>query len=269
MAVALERLAPAQEVRVAPTVEPKFLLTTSIPTLDRLLGPFEAWRITLIDSGSDYVFHLTSLLCVRAVMEGSDVVFVDGGNSIDPYGIAAIAKRVGVERLDVLPRISVARAFTCYQMATLLNEMLAARVAETGARLVVLSCLPAMFLDEDVPALEAHQLFLRSMRAVRQVTRERGTITVATNAGLAKLHRRRGIRRILYETVDRWARFQHHRGGLRIAVPDMGVEELYRPVRPDQATLDDYAYALPRIRDLQEAIEPREVRASGHLRIEW
>ncbi len=269
MAVVLDQRAPGQKLQVLPKVEPKFLLTTSIPTLDRLLGPFEAGRITLIDSGSDYVFHLTSLLCVRAVMEGSDVVFVDGGNSVDPYGIAATAKRVGLERLDVLPRISVARAFTCYQMATLLNEMLAERVAETGARLVVLSCLPAMFLDEDVPALEAHQLFLRSMRAVRAVTRDRGTVTVATNSGLAKLYRRRGIRRVLYETVDRWARFQHHRGGLRITVPDMGVDELYRPVPASQATLDDYESAVPRIRDLQEAFEPREVRANDHLRFGW
>jgi len=269
MALALERPGIAPELRVAPKLEPAFLLTTSIPTLDRLLGPFEGGRVTLIDSGSDYVFHLTSLLCVRAVMEGSDVVFVDGGNSVDPYGIAATAKRVGLGRLEVLPRISVARAFTCYQMATLVNEMLAARVAETGARLVVLSCLPAMFLDEDVPTLEAHQLFLRSMRAVRAVTRERGTVTVATNVGLAKLHRRRGIRRVLYETVDRWARFQHHRGGLRITVPDLGVKELYRPVPANQATLDDYAYAAPRIRDLQEAFEPREARAREHLRYGW
>ena len=269
MAVALEQLAPAEELRLVPAVTPRFALTTSVPTLDRLLGPFESGRITLIDSGSDYVFHLTSLLCVRAIMEDSDVVFVDGGNSIDPYGIAAIAKRVGLARLEVLPRISVARAFTCYQMATLLNEMLAARVAETEARLVVLSCLPTMFLDEDVPALEAHQLFLRSMRAVRDVTRSRGTITVATNAGLAKLHRRKGIRRVLYESVDRWARFQHHRGGLRISVPELDVEELYRPVPANQATLDDYAYALPRIMDLQEGIEPREVRSSGYLRFGW
>src|SRR3972149_6119311 len=73
-------------------------LTTSIPVLDRLLGGFEAGRLTLIDSGSDYVFHLTSLLCVRAVMEGGEVVFVDGGNSIDPHGIARIAGRGGGAR---------------------------------------------------------------------------------------------------------------------------------------------------------------------------
>src|SRR3989337_2051356 len=54
-------------------------LTTSIPVLDRLLGGFEAGRLTLIDSGSDYVFHLTSLPCVRAGVGGGGVGVVGGG----------------------------------------------------------------------------------------------------------------------------------------------------------------------------------------------
>ena len=244
-------------------------LTTSIPVLDRLLGGFEAGRLTLIDSGSDYVFHLTSLLCVRAVMEGGEVVFVDGGNSVDPHGIARIAGRAGLARLDVLPRVHVARAFTCHQMATILMEQLGGKVRDSGASLVVLSCLPELYLDEDVSLSEAHQLFLRSMRAVKRVVEDRDVVGVATNAGLAKLYRRKSIRRVLYETVDRAVRFQHHRGGLKITVPDLGVEEMYRPVPADQTTLEDFASAVPRITDLQEAVEPKEVKASGYLRFAW
>ncbi len=245
------------------------LLTTSIPVLDRLLGGFEGGRVTLIDSGSDYVFHLMSLLCVRAVMEGSEVVFVDGGNTIDPHGIARIAGRAGLARLDVLPRVHVARAFTCHQLATVLMEQLEGEVRGAEAGLVVLSCLPELFLDEDVPLSEAHQLFLRSARAIRRVADESGAVVVATNAGLAKLYRRKSIRRVLYETADRTVRFQHHRGGLRISVPDLDVEETYRPVPPDQTTLEDFEHAVPRIRDLQEAVEPREVRPGGYLRMGW
>ena len=215
------------------------------------------------------MFHLTSLLCVRAVMEGDEVVFVDGGNSVDPHGIAAIARRVGLARLEVLPKVHVARAFTCHQMATILLEQLDEKVREVGAGLVVLSCLPELYLDEDVPLSEAHQLFLRSARAIRRAAEESGAVVVATNAGLAKLYRRKSIRRVLYETADRAVRFQHHRGGLRIVLPDLGVEELYRPVPPDQTTLEDFAYAVPRIRDLQQAVDPKEVKASGYLRFAW
>src|SRR3990172_4229749 len=190
-------------------------LTPSIPVLDRLLGGFEAGRLTLIDSGADYVFHLTSLLCVRAVMEGGEVVFVDGGNSVDPHGIARIAGRAGLARRGGLPRVHVARAFTCHQMATILMEQLGGKVRDSGASLVVLSCLPELYLDEDVSLSEAHQLFLRSMRAVKRVVEDRDVVGVATNAGLAKLYRRKSIRRGLYETVERAGRFQPHRGGLQ------------------------------------------------------
>lgn len=250
-------------------VQERRILTTSIPVLDRLLGGFEAGRLTLIDSGSDYVFHLASLLCVRAVMDGGEVVFVDGGNSIDPHGIARIARRAGLARLDVLPRVHVARAFTCHQMATILMEQLEGKVRDSGAGLVVLSCLPELYLDEDVTLSEAHQLFLRSMRAVKRVVEEHEVVGIATNAGLTKLYRRKSIRRVLYESVDRAVRFQHHRGGLKIVVPDLGIEEVYRSVPADQTTLEDFASAVPRIADLQEAVEPREVKASGHLRLAW
>ena len=52
-------------------------------------------------------------------------------------------------------------------------------------------------------------------------------------------------------------------------MPDLGIEELYRPVPPDQATLEDFAYPVPRIRDLQAAVDPKEVKASGYLHLGW
>ena len=99
-------------------LETRKVLTTSVPTLDRLLGSFEAGKLTLVDSGSDFVFHLTTLLCVRAVMEGGSVVFVDGGNSVDPHGMVALGRRAGLTREEILPQVHVARAFTCHQMTT-------------------------------------------------------------------------------------------------------------------------------------------------------
>ena len=240
-----------------------------MPTLDRLLGPFEAGRVTLVDSGSDFVFRLTTLLTVRAVMEGADVVFVDGGNSVDPHGMVALGKRVGLTRAEILPRVHVARAFTCHQMATLILESLDRKLEETGAGLVVLSCLPELYLDEDVELREAHQLFMRSIRAVRRTVDSRDAIGLVTNAGLAKLHRRRSIRRQLYEGVDRVVRMAHGRGGVLITRSDADVSEWYRPVPPDQATLDDFGTDVPRIVGLTTAETSREIRAAGYLRLGW
>jgi len=52
-------------------------------------------------------------------------------------------------------------------------------------------------------------------------------------------------------------------------VPDLGVEELYRTVPPDQTTLEDFEYPVPRIRGLSEDVDPKEVKASGYLRFSW
>ena len=253
-------------------IVPRPALTTGLPVLDRMLGEFEASRLTFVDSGSDFAFQLQTLLCVRCVAElDADVVFVDGGNSIDPHGIVRAAKRVGLERLDVLPRIRVARAFTAHQMAALVVDRLDEQVAESGARLVVLSCLPELYLDEDVPYGEAHQLFLRSLRRIREVTEERGTITVATNAGLAKLHRRRGIRRAMYEAADRTLKFQQRRQGLLITRPETGAQDWFRPVPPNQLTLEDFTHPpVARMTTMAVDGQPKGLReTAGYLGFGW
>src|SRR5207245_10444357 len=144
---------------------------------------------------------------------GHEVVFLDGGNSGDPHGMVARGKRAAVAREDMLPRVHVARAFTCHQMTTLILDMLDKKIEETRAGLVVLACLPTMFLDEDVEVGEAHQLFQRSMRAIRQTVREREVVGLVTSAGLAKLHRRKSMRRQLYEGADRVSCTAHGKGG--------------------------------------------------------
>jgi len=241
-----------------------------VPTLDRILGPFERGKITLVDSGSNFVFHLTTLLCVRAVMEGHEVVFLDGGNSVDPHGMVAIGKRAGLTREEVLPRVHVARAFTCHQMTTLILDILDRKIEGTRAGMAVLACLPEMFLDEDVDVGEAHQLFQRSMRSIRRTVAEHEVVGLMTNAGLAKLHRRKSIRRELYEGADRVVRIAHGKGGVLIHRLDTGTSEWYASVPPDQTTLDDFATLLPRIPalGLPEAA-PREIRTTEHLRFAW
>ncbi len=263
----LTEYAPLVEPEVR--VEARKALTTSVPTLDRLLGSFEVGKVTLIDSGSDFVFHLTTLLCVRTVMEGGSVVFVDGGNSVDPHGMVALGKRAGLTRDEILPKVHVARAFTCHQMTTLLLDMLDKKLEETHAELAVLACLPEMYLDEDVDVGEAHALFQRSLRAARQTIADRDVIGLVTNAGLSKLYRRRSIRRQLYESVDRVVRIAHGRSGVLITRSDSDVAEWYRPVPPDQRTLDDFEDEQPRIVDLAAVGQPRAIRNAEHMRFSW
>ena len=243
-------------------------LGTGVPVLDRVLGRLRSGEVTLIDSGSDFLFTLQSLLCVRNVLEhGSEVVFLDGGNSVDPHAMVDIGKRFGLRRGDILPMVNVARAFTCYQMASLVLDMAREKVEDVGAGLLILSCFPTLYLDEDVPAVEAHQLFLQSMHRVREIAEREDLVTLVTNAGPTKLQRRKGIRRVLYEGADSRLRFQQLRDSVVITHLDDYRREVYTPVAAGQTTLEDFegenrlAFPLD--------IAPREVKETEHLFLGW
>ena len=243
-------------------------LSTGVPTLDRILGRFRSGEVTLIDSGSTFVHQLESLLCVRNVLEHDrDVVFLDGGNAVNPHGMVSMGKRLGLKRHEILPRVNVARAFTCYQMATLVIDLLHEKLEETDASLLVLSSLPQMYLDEDVPYVEAHQLFLQTMRRVREVTEKRDVVCLVTNAGLTKLLRRKGIRRALYEGADVRMRFQHKKDTVIITHLDDYRREVYTPVAPNQSTLDEFEAGQRQPWPLVEG--PAEVKEHGNRFLGW
>src|SRR5438552_15381684 len=105
------------------------------------------------------------------------------------------------------------------------------------------------------------------MRSIRQTVGEREVVGLVTNAGLAKLHRRKSIRRQLYEGADRVFRIAHGKGGVLIHRLDTGTSEWYAAVPPAQTTLDDFASEVPSIPALAVAGAARKSRMTEHLRL--
>jgi hypothetical protein len=102
-----------------------------------------------------------------------DVVLLDGANRFNPYTVSSFARRTWISPEDLLKRIRIARAFTCYQMATLMSEKLFALFKEAAERPWVIILGPmTTFLDEDVPEREARPLFERSLRRIEEMMKE-------------------------------------------------------------------------------------------------
>jgi len=103
---------------------------------------------------------------------GIDVFVLDGANRFDPYTVSSFAKKASLSPVSLLKRIRIARAFTCYQMATLIEERLASSleqaegIAQRQKLRVILLGLVTPFLDEDVSEREVRPLFERSLRKV-------------------------------------------------------------------------------------------------------
>jgi len=107
-----------------------------------------------------------------------DVIVLDGANRFDPYMVSSFAKKVLIPPEGLLKRIRIARAFTCYQMATLMGEQLPSLLRQEGATAqpkkpwVILLGPITTFLDEDVPEREVRSLFERSLRKVEEMATE-------------------------------------------------------------------------------------------------
>jgi hypothetical protein len=206
-----------------------------------MLGGLAPGTITLIDSSDRMVFELVNLYCFNAVAEMHEqVLWIDGGNSVNPYDLSAICKRHRINPEEVLHDITVSRAFTAYQMSTLIEDMLDPEVRRIGTGLVVISCFPDLFQDADMNWAESLQLMKRAMDRLRQLTDENGLITVVTNYGMSKMAYRKGLKPLLYDSADRVVRIEGKGPAVKLTLPREGIGMLYRPVPRNQTTLDEY-----------------------------
>lgn len=90
-------------------------------------------------------------LAARMAVSG-EVRVLDGGNCFNVYPVAKALRRMTSDLDAALKRITLSRAFTCYQMVEMLQN------AHAGGTPTLLLDFLATFYDEDVTLVEAQRL---------------------------------------------------------------------------------------------------------------
>jgi Rad51 len=130
---------------------------------------------------------LASLLCVKAQLPiqlgglQSSVVFIDGGNTFRLYQIAQITQIHQLDPNKVLDNIYISRAFTAYQMVTLIEDHLKEAIEKYKAKLVIVSDLAGFFLDKDIPDFETQRIFSQVTNFLSNFARVNKIIVIATS----------------------------------------------------------------------------------------
>jgi len=159
-------------------------LSLRISVVDEIFPGFDVGDFGVLCGGDAPAVGFA--LCVRSIapfeMGGlrSEVVFIDGGNSFNPYLVAEVARGFGLEPRYVLERIYVSRAFTAYQLSTLILEKLNSFLDRCNAGLVYVSDISNLFLDRDIPKTEAQDLFVKVCAALSEIASKRRKIVLAT-----------------------------------------------------------------------------------------
>jgi predicted ATP-dependent serine protease len=217
------------------------VLDTSITQLDELVGGFRASKVTLLDSDNSYSSTLMHLLCVRAIAQfDEEVVWIDGGNVVDPYSISSLCKRLRLDKKDILSRVNISRAFTAYQLVTLIEEKLEEQVKRSTPCAVIVSSITELFLDKDMKWMEAHQLLRRCVEAISRITKDHETITIISNDTHHHVRPSPALTTLLYDGSDTVLQIRNRRNGLLLRSPGKDKDILFLPVPWNQATLDEF-----------------------------
>jgi hypothetical protein len=145
-------------------------------TLQVLLQP----RLSLFWGASTPTRALLACLTVLAA-EGHNIQVFDGGNRFDGYFIARLARRLSSDPHAVLERIRLSRAFTCFQLAQLIESAPGApphsgQDEDPHSALFVLDLLNT-FYDESVPLRDVERLLISTVTHLKRLA-ARGPVIV-------------------------------------------------------------------------------------------
>ena len=116
--------------------------------------------------------ELMTHVIVRLALAGP-VQVLDGGNRFDACGLSRELRRRGRDFYIPLKRAQISRAFTCYQMAAMLEE-----ITPLSTPTVIIDLL-VTFYDESVPLLERRRLFGHGLKRIRILAQQSAVIISA------------------------------------------------------------------------------------------
>ena len=125
---------------------------------------------------------------------------VDGDNVFRSYPIARYARDLKLDPRLALAQVQVSRAFTCYQLAEIVERL--SRRADTinCAGIVCLGLLGTLY-DEDVALPETQRLLQEVITHLKSLA-ERWPVLVTVRPPLSKARNRMGLIQVLMQQAD-------------------------------------------------------------------
>lgn len=155
-------------------------------SLDRFLGGLPLGYVVFL-YGSWQCLALSELLCVRAQLDfhrgglNSKAVFIDGGNTFDPYLVSEYAERFSLDRDLALNSILVSRSFTCHQLTSFITQILPATVNGRRMKFIVVSDIIRLYRDSDIGSAQTIHLFKTMLNSLITTARLERSIVLATS----------------------------------------------------------------------------------------
>ncbi|KXA90466.1 hypothetical protein AKJ62_00805 [candidate division MSBL1 archaeon SCGC-AAA259D14] len=111
------------------------------------------------DSSAGLAHELSAIVLTGRTGFEPPVLWLDGDNSFNPYRVSELSRNYGLIPEQALGEVFISRAFTCYQMMSLIFDRLEEAVERLGPEFIVITGLPSLFSGSDLPEREALRAF--------------------------------------------------------------------------------------------------------------
>jgi hypothetical protein len=156
-------------------------------------------KLYCVHGGSE-VFRLSLNAVSVSLLRGVPVALVDGTNRFDIYAIARFARRLASHNgasaptpEQLLERVFISRAFTCYQMEAVITERLPRFLAREKIPVAVVFGLLDTFYDEQAPLFEVQAGLERIIAALRLLRRANIGVLLASQDTVPASSARRSL----------------------------------------------------------------------------
>jgi hypothetical protein len=160
-------------------------LTSGLVSVDSLIGGLKPNTIALL-TGSEVRLQAAERYCVRAQLSeakgglNGSAFFIDAGNSFDVYLFTALARKYHLDYDSALNRQLLSRAFTIYELRSLIEDSETA-FAFRKPKLLVVSEVFSLF-TEDIDKYEARRVFRNIASSVSEISKREEVPILLTSA---------------------------------------------------------------------------------------
>jgi hypothetical protein len=172
--------------------------------------------------GDNTVFRLSLYATGHALLNNVPITLIDGTNRFDVYYLADFARTAARRHChhstpeELLERIFIARAFTCYQMEATITERLPAFLRRTGSPVAVILGLLDTFYDEQAPLFEVRASLQRIIAALHRLKRQNISVLLASLDRKLESKERNGLFPRLTSAMDQVFAVADHEGTIQI-----------------------------------------------------
>ncbi|MBN1390962.1 MAG: hypothetical protein JXA22_10015 [Candidatus Thermoplasmatota archaeon] len=207
---------------------------TGVTVFDDLFGPMHPGNIYLLVGRTGLNRHITDRLAVIGAQRGGRIYYIDGGYGADPFSMARILRMQRGDPRHVLERVMIARAFTAYQMDSLVRESL--QDLPSPPDLLIVSAMDSLFSDPEVDPEEARGMLENCMSVLNENAGKGACIVISASGG----SRESEVLSRISPYCSNWASLTDRFPSRVRIVTRGGLWQDFTPLHPFQTMLEDF-----------------------------